>query len=107
MRILSNIPELDRLPPAGPGVVHHLLRDTRRPLSAFGVFRQSLGYDLLLLDGNPPYLWLLCLLRWFWPFGAARLVSLDIMFVTPRTGRQRLTALGKRFLMKRVDHFIH
>jgi glycosyltransferase involved in cell wall biosynthesis len=106
LRVLSNVRDLDRLPP-GPEVAHRYLGDGAGVLSAFRVFALSFRHDVLLLDGNPPYLWLLCLLRWLWPFGGCRLVSLDIMFVEPRGRKQRLGARLKKFLLRRVDHFIH
>jgi glycosyltransferase involved in cell wall biosynthesis len=106
LRVLSNIPELDRLA-AGTQIVHRYLGDNARTLSAFRAFFLSFRHDVLLLDGGEPYLWLLCLLRCLWPFTGCRFVSLDIMFVKPITWKQRLAARVQRFLLKRVDHFIH
>ncbi|HYT92187.1 MAG TPA: glycosyltransferase [Gemmataceae bacterium] len=106
LRVLSNIPELDHLAP-GDKIVHRYLGASNRALSAFRIFFISFRYDVLLLDGGEPYLWLLCLLRWLLPFSGCRFVSVDIMFVKPVTWKQRLAARLQRVLLKRVDHFIH
>lgn len=86
---------------------HRYIREGGRTLRAVSLFWMSFGYDVLLLDGNPPYLWPLCMLRWLWPFGACQLISVDIMFVQPVGWKQRLAAWGRKLLLKRVDHFIH
>jgi glycosyltransferase involved in cell wall biosynthesis len=107
LRIVSNIADLaDALPPDLRVEHEYLGRDPGRR-AALRLFARSFRADVILLDGNEPYLAPLLLLRWLWPFTRARLVSLDIMFVKPVTRPQRLRAWLWRLLLKRVDHFIH
>lgn len=107
LRILSNLPTLDAYPVDGLKLQHTLIGENAGSWAAFRIFGQSGRNDIILLDGNEPYLWLLCLLRWLWPFSRCELVSVDIMFVKPVTLKQRLASWVMRVLLKRVDHFIH
>ena len=107
LRILSNLPDIDFLPVAGDDVHHEFVGPSHSPWLAIPIFLKSFRRDVVLLDGNEPYLWLLCLLRWLWPFTRCKLVSVDIMFVKPVTWKQRLSAAVMRILLKRVDRFVH
>jgi glycosyltransferase involved in cell wall biosynthesis len=107
LRVLSNLPTLDAYPVAGLKLQHHCIGAKAGVWTAFSLFVRSFRADVILLDGNESYLWLLCLLRWLWPFSRCRLVSVDIMFVKPITFKQRLASWLMRILLKRVDHFIH
>lgn len=107
LRILSNLPTLDAYPVAGLSVRHTCIGEHAGVWTAFSLFVRSFRNDVILLDGNEPCLWLLCLLRWLWPFGGCRLVCVDIMFVKPITMKQRLASTLMRILLKRVDRFIH
>ncbi len=107
LRVLSNLPTLDAYPAAGVQLQHQCIGESGSAWLAFAVFFRSFRYDILLLDGNPPYLWLLCVLRWLWPFTRCKLVSVDIMFVKPISWKQRWSSRVMRVLLKRVDHFIH
>jgi glycosyltransferase involved in cell wall biosynthesis len=107
LRVLSNLPTFDAHPVAGVKLQHTFIGENAGKWAAFRIFAQSAHTDVILLDGNEPYLWLLCLLRWLWPFSRCKLVSVDIMFVKPVTVKQRLASWLMRFLLKRVDHFIH
>ena len=107
LRILSNLPTLDAYPVSGLSVRHTCIRERANVWTAFSLFFRSFRQDVILLDGNESYLWLLCLLRWLWPFSRCRLVCVDIMFVKPITLKQRLASRVMRILLLRVDHFIH
>jgi glycosyltransferase involved in cell wall biosynthesis len=107
LRILSNLPTLDAYPVAGLELRHTFIGEHAGVCAALSLFVRSFRSDVILLDGNEPCLWLLCLLRWLWPFSRCRLVCVDIMFVKPITLRQRLACRVMRLLLKRVDHFIH
>jgi glycosyltransferase involved in cell wall biosynthesis len=107
LRILSNLPTLDAYPVSGLALRHTCICAHAGIWAAFALFFRSFRNDVILLDGNEPYLWLLCLLRWLWPFARSQLVCVDIMFVKPVTFRQRLASRVMRMLLKRVDHFIH
>jgi glycosyltransferase involved in cell wall biosynthesis len=101
LRILSNVEGLERLAP------HRPIGGKAGVWAALRLFALSFRHDVILLDGNPPYLGLLCLLRWLWPFTACRLVVVDILFVRPEGWKQRLKSWVWKLLLKRVDHFIH
>lgn len=107
LRILSNLPTLDAYPVPGLAVQHACIGAHPGFWIGWTLFASSFRHDVILLDGNPPCLWLLCLLRWLWPFSRCRLVSVDIMFVKPTTRRQKLASWIMRILLCRVDHFIH
>jgi glycosyltransferase involved in cell wall biosynthesis len=107
LRILTNFLGLERLPGQGDAFMARPIPGKPGAGAAWHIFRESSAYDVLLLDDNPPYLARLCLLRWLWPFGCCRLVSVDIMFVRPATWAQRLNAWAWRLLLRRVDHFVH
>lgn len=103
---MSNIQGLG-LGARGLPVVLECIERNIRKLGALRLFVRGSRFDVMLLDGNPPYLWVLCLLRWMWPFNCCQLVSVDILFVKPANRRQRIRARICRVLLKRVDHFIH
>jgi glycosyltransferase involved in cell wall biosynthesis len=107
LRILSNLPTLNAYPVAGLELRHTCFGEHPGVWTAFWLFVRSFRNDVILLDGNEPCLWLLCLLRWLWPFARCRLVCVDIMFVKPVTFKQRVASCVMRLLLKRVDHFIH
>jgi glycosyltransferase involved in cell wall biosynthesis len=107
LRILSNLPTLDTYPAPGLSLQHTRIGERAGVWAAFALFFRSFRQDVILLDGNEAYLWLLCLLRWLWPFSRCRLVCVDIMFVKPITIKQRLASRVMRVLLRRVDHFIH
>jgi glycosyltransferase involved in cell wall biosynthesis len=107
LRVISNLESLDAYPTEGIILHHRYIGPSHRARTAFWLFAKSFRTDVILIDGNEPYLWLLCLLRWLWPFGRCKLVSVDIMFVKPASAKSWLTSLLMRLLLKRVDHFIH
>ncbi len=107
LRVLSNLERLDAGLTDGVKLQHTYIGPSHRVWLAFWLFAQSLRQRVILIDGNEPYLWLLCLLRWLWPFTRCKLVSVDIMFVKPITWKQRAVTWVRRILLKRVDHFIH
>jgi glycosyltransferase involved in cell wall biosynthesis len=107
LRILSNFRGLDAHPPPGIRVVHQCVGNHPGLLGTVRILLALFRYDAILLDGNPPYLLLLCLVRWLCPLSDCRLISVDIMMVKPVTRMQRFKARVYRLLLKRVDHFIH
>jgi glycosyltransferase involved in cell wall biosynthesis len=107
LRILSNLPKLDAFPVPGLSLQHTCIGAHAGVWTGPSLFFRSFRNDVILLDGNEPCLWLLCLLRWLWPFARCKLVCVDIMFVKPVTRKQRLSSWVMRMLLKRVDHFIH
>ncbi len=107
LRILTNFPGLDRYPGQEIDCVIHPIAGEPGPWAAWRIFRAASAHDVLLLDDNPPYLAPLCLLRWFWPFGRCRLVSVDILFVRPVSFAQRVKAWVWKVLLRRIDHFVH
>jgi glycosyltransferase involved in cell wall biosynthesis len=107
LRVLSNLAGLGRFCDEGAGIDVTQIDPRGGAWAGWRVFWQSFRFDVVLLDGNPAYLWLLCLLRWLWPLHPCRLVVLDVMFVLPVGPKQRLKALVMKVLLARVDHFIH
>ncbi|HWG41397.1 MAG TPA: glycosyltransferase [Gemmataceae bacterium] len=107
LRILSNIEDLEKGARPGLTIEHSHIDPQAGSLSAFRLFWRSLRQDAILLDANPRYLWLLCLLRWLWPLSGCRLISLDIIFVKPRSWKETLQAWFRKQLLRRVDHFVH
>jgi glycosyltransferase involved in cell wall biosynthesis len=107
LRVLSNIPGLANDPPAGITIEQRLIDKNAGRWTAFRLFFLSFRYDVMLLDGNPVYLNLLCLLRWLWPFWGCPIVSNDICFVQPHTWKQRVKTWMVKILLKKVRHFAH
>jgi glycosyltransferase involved in cell wall biosynthesis len=72
-----------------------------------GCLRQLRRCDVVLIDGDPPLLLRLCALFAALPGLRRPLVSCDIVLRQPQGVSQRLSLPAKRFLLSRVDHFIH
>jgi glycosyltransferase involved in cell wall biosynthesis len=107
LHILSNFRDLDVFPTPGIPVVYRSIGNRLGLLGTLRLIAAPFRYDVILVDGNPSYLWLLCLLRLLWPLGGCRLISVDIMLVKPVSRKQRFKAWVYRLLLKGVDHFIH
>ena len=71
LRVLSNLPTLDAYPVPGISLRHTCIGEHAGVWAAFSLFFRSFRHDVILLDGNEPCLWLLCLLRWLCPSRAA------------------------------------
>lgn len=106
-RVLSNIEDLEKSAPPGLPIEHRYVDPDAGYLSALCLFVQSFRCDVILLDANPRYLWPLCFLKRLWPFNGCRLISLDIIFVKPRTWKERLRSWVYKQLLRNVDHFFH
>jgi glycosyltransferase involved in cell wall biosynthesis len=105
--ILSNFRGLDAHPPPGVRVIHQYIDNNASLRGTVRILLALFQYDVILLDGNPPCLWLLCLVRWLCPLADSRLISVDIMMVKPENRKQRFRAQVYRLLLRQVDHFIH
>src|SRR5262245_32352220 len=77
LRVLSNIAGLGNDAPAGITIEQRLIDKNAGRWTAFRLFFLSFRNDIMLLDGNPAYLGLLCFLRWIWPFWGCPIVSVD------------------------------
>ncbi len=69
--------------------------------------RQLKRCDVVLIDGDPPLLLRLCALFAALPGLHRPLVACDLVLRQPQGFFQRLSLPAKRFLLSRVDHFIH
>jgi glycosyltransferase involved in cell wall biosynthesis len=62
--------------------------------------------DVVLLNNDSDRLFKLCVLRYLFPWKRFQLISLDIILRKPLSCKDRLTALIKKFLFKKVDIFV-
>ena len=107
IRIISNFRRLEGIQTDRFRVEHKLVSDEGDYWDSFRLFFQSFRSDIVLLNNDSRRLLGLCFLRYFCPFQSCRLVSVDIVLVNPRGFGQRLAARLKRFLLRKVNHFIH
>ncbi|HEX4049408.1 MAG TPA: glycosyltransferase [Steroidobacteraceae bacterium] len=74
---------------------------------SIGQLRKALRRsDLLIIDCRGLVIYKLAALL-FLPWNRTTLVAVDIVLRKPLTARHKATALIKRHLLKRVDHFLH
>jgi glycosyltransferase involved in cell wall biosynthesis len=106
LRIISNVPRLDRFRTARFLVAQEFAGRSKTWRDGIKVFIQSFGRDLIILDAAAPCLFMLCLLRWLFPFQRCKLVSLDQAFQAPVNWKQRWGVRLKRLLLRKVDRFI-
>lgn len=69
--------------------------------------RQLRSCDVVLIDSDPPLVLRLCAFFAALPGMRRPLVASDMVLRQPQGLRQRLSLPAKRFLLSRVDHFIH
>ena len=72
-----------------------------------GFLRHARACDVVLIECNPRLLMMLAAAFTFLPFLKRPLVTVDIVLRKPVTIRQRLAWLPQRWLLSRVDHFMH
>ena len=68
---------------------------------------QARRCDVVLINSDPRLVLQLCALFAALPYLRRPLVASDTVLRRPEGWRQRLTLPGRRFLLSRVDHFIH
>lgn len=106
VRVLSNLPRLSPVSLEDVHVVHTLIGDTVSIRGMIGTIRQARRHDVVLLNIESRLLLLLCVWRMIWPFERWKLVSLDLVLNSPVGPQQRLAALMKRMLFKKVTLFV-
>jgi hypothetical protein len=76
-------------------------------LEGFALFFASMFRDAVVLYEPTRELFVLCALRWLFPFARARLIVVDLILARPgRSFRQRVSTIVKRLLLRRVDHYL-
>lgn len=106
LRIISNLPRLDGFRTRRFSVAHQFDGHKGTWWSGVRLFIRAFRYDVVVLDNESRRLLVSCLLRWLLPFQRCRLVSVDLVLLTPSNWKQRLAARFKRSLLRRVDGFI-
>lgn len=106
IRIVSNLESLDRAITPEDNVVHESFPYSEDWGGAWALVRKCARADLVIWNGDPKKLQLLCLLKLFPPVFRFKLVSIDIVLRPPRTRKGRVLSLLKRALLQRVDRFI-
>lgn len=107
IRIISNLQRLEGIRTDRFRVEHGFVGNEGDFWDGVPLFFQSFRSDVVLLNNDSRRLLGFCLLRYFWPFGRCRLVSVDILLRRPIGWQQRLWARIKRLLLRKVDRFIH
>ena len=65
------------------------------------------GADAIVINGTIPLVFKLVLYFVAFPWKRKPIVAVDLVLRAPRTLKQKIALVFKRFLLSRVDHFIH
>ena len=65
------------------------------------------GADAVVINGTIPLVFKLVLYFLVFPWKRRPIVAVDLVLRAPRSLKQRIALVFKRFLLSRVDHFIH
>lgn len=107
LRVLSNLPRLEKGNRTAEPLEHEVMDPTGEFVDAWRIFWRARKFDVLLVDITPRFLYWYCLLRWLIPGRRPCVVSVDLLLSQPRGWAQRLFALVRRTLLRKVDLFIH
>jgi len=103
LRIITNLARLDRVETDKYVVEARQIPEDESFGGGVRLFFKAFGYDLVLLNSSTRRLLSLCAVMWLLPFHRWRLISLDIHLLEPVGWKQRVAALIKRFLLRKVD----
>src|SRR6266540_4373618 len=103
LQIITNLPRLDGIRTDKYVVAASPIPEDESFGGGVRLFFSSFGYDLVLLNSSTRRLLSLCAVMWLLPFHRWRLISLDIHLLKPTGWKQRVAALIKRFLLRKVD----
>jgi len=103
LRIITNLRHLDGVRTDNGVVVARWIPEDESFRGGVRLFFEAFGHDLVLLNSSSRRLLSLCMVMWLLPFHRWRLISLDIHLLEPVGWKQRLVALIKRLLLRKVD----
>lgn len=104
--ILSNIRKLNQSMVPEVPTVHEYIRNLSGWRGAVRFLISLLRSDLVILNIEPKKLMLACAIKWALPLLSVKLVSVDLILRRPVSMRDRLKAVIKRLLFRRVHRFI-
>ena len=106
IRIMSNLPDLGSVESSRVIVAHELMDQVPSLISIIREFYRARNFQVVLLNACPKRLFIYCFFRYIYPNCKWILVSLDQNLLIPNSPKDRIIALIKRFLLKKVDLFI-
>src|SRR5262245_2175288 len=106
LRIITNLSRLDGVRTDNYVAEARQIPEDESFAGGVRLFLMAFGYDIVLLNSSARRLLSLCAVMWLLPVHRWRLISLDIHLLEPVGWKQRVTALIKRFLLRKVDSHI-
>jgi glycosyltransferase involved in cell wall biosynthesis len=65
-----------------------------------------LRFDVAIMNSRSPVFFMLSFFKLLVPFSKIKIISVDLILSKPETAKDFLISLGKRFMLKGVDHFL-